>query len=126
MAGPTRVERLADQARIEISDILRKMKDPRIGFVSVTEVQSSPDLRHLKVFVSILGSEEERERTMEALDHARGYVRTELGNRIRLRHTPEVVFKYDPSLERGSRVVELLHQIEREGRQSGGPTGENR
>jgi ribosome-binding factor A len=123
MAGATRVERLADQARLEISDILHKMKDPRIGFVSVTEVQSSPDLRRLRVFVSILGGEEERQRTMEALDHARGYVRTELGHRIRLRYTPEVVFQYDPSLERGSRVVELLHQMERESPPGGGTPG---
>ncbi|MDI6871588.1 MAG: 30S ribosome-binding factor RbfA [Bacillota bacterium] len=124
MAGRTRAERLADQARIEISAILRKMKDPRVGFVSVTEVEVSPDLRHLKVFVSILGREEERERTMAALEHARGFVRTELGNRIRLRHTPEVVFKYDPSLERGSRVVELLSQIRDGGGQAGGPAEE--
>lgn len=112
MADTTRVERLADQARAEIADILRKMKDPRVGFVSVTEVEASQDLRHLKVFVSILGNEEDRERTMQALEHARGFVRTALGSRIRLRYTPEVVFKYDPSLARGSRIVELLHQIE--------------
>ncbi|HHW13896.1 MAG TPA: 30S ribosome-binding factor RbfA [Firmicutes bacterium] len=124
MAGGTRVERLADRARLEIADILRKMKDPRIGFVSVTEVEASPDLRHLKVFVSIMGSEEERQRTMEALEHARGYIRTELGGRIQLRYTPEVVFKYDPSLARGSRVIELLSQLHGEPEEGGKPPEE--
>lgn len=120
MAGATRLERLADQARLEIAGILRKMKDPRIGFVSVTDVEPSADLRHLRVFVSILGNEEERVRTMEALEHARGFIRTELGARIRLRYTPEVDFRYDPSLERGARVTELLAQIRSE-RPDNGP-----
>lgn len=123
MTGTTRVERLADQARIEIADILRKMKDPRVGFVSITEVEVSPDRRHLRAYVSILGSDEERERTLEALNHARGFVRTELGARIRLRHTPEVVFRYDPSLARGARIVELLAQIDKEKGPDGGPDG---
>lgn len=109
---------------MEISDILRKMKDPRIGFVSVTEVEVSPDLRHLKVFVSILGSEEERQRTMEALEHARGYIRTELGGRIQLRYTPELIFKYDPSLARGSRIIELLAHLQGEPGEGGKPPEE--
>lgn len=123
MAGVTRVERLADQARNEVADILRKMKDPRIGFVSVTDVEPTGDLRHLTVYVSILGSVEERDRTMEALKHAQGFVRTELGSRIRLRHTPEVEFRYDPSLERGARVTELLAQIRKEGSEGGSGGG---
>jgi ribosome-binding factor A len=124
VADTTRVERLADQARNEVADILRRMKDPRIGFVSVTEVEVSQDLRHLKVFVSILGGDEERERTLEALEHARGFVRTELGSRIRLRYTPDLAFKYDPSLARGSRVVELLAQLHAgDGEKGGTPEG---
>ncbi|MGE5507389.1 MAG: 30S ribosome-binding factor RbfA [Chitinophagales bacterium] len=120
MAESTRVERLADQARIEISDILRRMKDPRIGFVSVTDVEATGDLRQLRVYVSVLGSDEEQARTMEALEHAKGFIRTELGSRIRLRYTPEVSFRYDPSLERGSRVTELLSRLKDEAGHGGG------
>jgi ribosome-binding factor A len=126
VAESTRVERLADQARIEISDILRRMKDPRVGFVSVTEVEATGDLRQLRVYVSVLGSDEEQARTMEALEHAKGFVRTELGNRIRLRYTPEVTFRYDPSLERGSRITGLLSKLKEEAGPGGGAAGEDR
>lgn len=109
-----RVERLREEYRREISDILRRMKDPRLGFVTVTDVEVSSDLRHVKVFVSVLGSEEDRRRTLAVLEQARGYVRTEAGQRIRLRHTPEIHFVFDPSVERGARVMALLNQIRKE------------
>ncbi len=118
-----RVERLREEYRREISDVLRRMKDPRLGFVTVTDVEVSSDLRHVKVFVSVLGSEEDRRRTMTVLEQARGYVRTEAGQRIRLRHTPEVSFVFDPSVERGARVMSLLNQLrgdEPTSRQGGG------
>jgi len=109
-----RVQRLREEYRREISDILRRMKDPRLGFVTVTDVDVSEDLRHVKVYVSVLGTEEDRRRTLEVLEQARGYVRTEAGQRIRLRHTPEITFQFDPSVERGARVMTILQQLRRE------------
>ena len=106
-----RVQRLREEYRREVSDILRRMKDPRLGFVTVTDVEVSNDLRHVKVFVSVLGSEEDRQRSLAVLEQARGYVRTEAGQRIRLRHTPEITFVFDPSVERGMRVMTLLSQL---------------
>jgi len=110
-----RSERLGELLKEEISEILRReLKDPRVGFVSVTDVEVSSDLRHAKVFVSILGDEVSREETMRALESATGFVRSEVGRRIRLRHTPEIVFRLDKSIERGARVFELLSEIRKE------------
>ncbi len=95
----------------EISDILRNMKDPRIGFVTVTGVEMSEDLRHAKVFVSVLGPEEGRKDTIEALEHGAAYIRREVGQRIRIRHTPELLFRYDHSLEQGAKIDQLLNEI---------------
>jgi len=107
-----RVARLREEIRKEASDIIqRRMKDPRIGFTTVTDVEVSADLRHVKIFVSVLGDEEARARTVEGLERAKGFVRTEIGRRIRLRHTPEIHFVYDPSLERGARVMQLLNEL---------------
>lgn len=111
-----RVARLREEIRKEASDIIqRRMKDPRIGFTTVTDVEVSADLRHVKIFVSVLGDEEARARTVEGLERAKGFVRTELGRRIRLRHTPEIQFAYDPSLERGARLMRLLSELETSG-----------
>lgn len=106
-----RSQRMREGFKRETSDILRTMKDPRIGFVSVTDVEVSRDLRHVKVFVSVYGDEEEKTATMDALVKAQGFVRTELGKRIRLRHTPEIVFRADESIERGARINELLRTM---------------
>lgn len=112
MASPQRIQKLREFIREEVSDILhRGAKDPRIGFVSVTDVELSNDLRHAKVYVSVLGSEEERAKTMEALQHAVGFVRTELAKRLRTYHTPEIQFRLDTSIERGTRVLKLLREI---------------
>lgn len=107
-----RLARLRELFKEEISVILqREMKDPRIGFVSVTDVEVSPDLRHAKVFVSILGDREAKAKTMAGLASAQGFVRTELGRRIRLRRMPELLFKLDESIERGVRVQHLLRRV---------------
>lgn len=107
-----RVDRLREQMKAEISDILRReMKDPRLGFVSVTDVEVSQDLRHAKVYVSILGDETAKKDTIDALQGAAGFVRTEMARRIRLRHTPEIIFRLDESIERGARIFELLEQV---------------
>lgn len=107
-----RIARLRELLKEEISEILqRQMKDPRIGFVSVTDVELSADIRHAKVFVSIFGDAEAKTRTMEGLASAQGFIRTELARRIRLRRIPEVLFKMDESIERGARVNRLLRQV---------------
>lgn len=99
----------------EVSDLLqRTIKDPRIsGIVSVTDVDISSDCRSAKVFVSVYGNEDECKNTMIALDSSTGFVRSEIGKRIQLRFTPEIQFKLDDSLERGSRVTALLDKISR-------------
>lgn len=118
MASPQRVQRIRELIREEVSDILhRGTKDPRVGFVSVTDVELSNDLRHAKVYVSVLGSEEERTRTMDALQRAVGFVRSELAKRLRIYHTPEIQFRLDTSIERGTRVLQLLREL---GRSEGG------
>jgi len=104
--------RLAEEIKKEVSDmLLQEIKDPRVGFVTVTGVEISSDLRTAKIYVSVLGSPEEQKATMEALWRAQGFIRGELGKRIRLRHTPEITFKLDTSIARGARVMELLHEI---------------
>lgn len=106
-----RPERLAEVIKKEVSDLLRQMKDPRIGFVTVTAVEVSSDLRYAKVFVSVLGSNEEQGASMKVLRGAQGFIRTELGKRIRLRHTPEVSFVPDPSIREGTRIIQIIRDI---------------
>ena len=114
MTSP-RIARLRELFKEETSAILqRNMRDPRIGFVSVTDVELSPDLRHARIFVSIYGNAEAKARTMEGLRSAEGFVRTELARRIRLRYTPEVTFRIDESIEQGDRVNRLLRQVTEE------------
>jgi len=101
--------RLAEAIKEEVSDILRNdLKDPRIGFASITAVEVSGDLRHAKIFVSVLGDQQQKADTMKGLESASGYIRSELGRRIRLRFTPEIVFRLDESIERGVRIAQLL------------------
>ncbi|MGE5574393.1 MAG: 30S ribosome-binding factor RbfA [Bacillota bacterium] len=110
-----RVERVAEAIRSEAADILaRGIKDPRLGFATITDVEVSEDLRHVKIFVSVMGDKTQVDETMAALESATGFVRGEIGRRIRLRHTPEIVFRYDTSIRRGARVFELLREIRSE------------
>lgn len=114
MATSRRVSRVASLIKREISQmLLNEIKDERVGMgmVSVTEVDVSGDLQHAKVFVSIYGTDEARATTMQGLQAATGHVRSELGHRIRLRRTPEVVFLEDRSIERGDRVLALINQL---------------
>jgi ribosome-binding factor A len=110
-----RPERVAHLMRREIAEILEhRMRDPRLStMVSVTDVEVSRDLSFARVFVSSLGSEEERARTVQALQSAAGYVRHELSPRLGLREVPDLRFVLDDSLERGSRVESILKRIER-------------
>lgn len=112
MAG-TRAQRLAEVIRTEASDIFRQgIKDPRIGFVSITDVVVSADLRHAKIFVSVLGDQEAKQRTMVGLNRAMGYIRSQLGARLSMRFVPEILFRLDESIERGARVSSLLREVD--------------
>jgi ribosome-binding factor A len=107
-----RSSRVGEQMKKELSDIIgRKIKDPRIGFVTVTDVQVSGDLQQAKVYISVLGDEEQRENTLKGLAKAKGFIRTEVGQRIRLRKTPEIIFEWDESMEYGNRINSILHQL---------------
>lgn len=116
-----RPTRLGEVIKTEVSQIFhREMKDPRMGFVSVTDVEVTQDLSAVRIFVSVLGDEAAGKDTMKALDSATGFVRSELGKRIRLRHVPELSFKLDTSIERGSRISKILNDI-----RDGKPTEEH-
>lgn len=107
-----RADRLAENLKEEISQMIRlDLKDPRIGFVTVTSVDVADDLGHAKVYISVLGSEQEGKDSLAALNRAAGFVRSEIGKRIRLRHVPEIVFKYDPSIEHGAHIAKLLREV---------------
>ena len=97
----------------EVSDIIqRQVKDPRInGIISVTDVELSQDYRYAKVFISVYGTEEQKQQTFEALEDNTSKVRYEVGKRIRLRNVPEIEFMLDDSLERGSRITDLINKI---------------
>jgi ribosome-binding factor A len=117
MPTDRRVARVAELIRREVSQMLISgIKDDRVGtgMVSITDVQVSGDLQHAKIFVSIYGTEEARTETMVGLEAVTGYVRRELGHRIRLRRTPEVLFIEDRSLERGTKMLSLLNQLSAE------------
>lgn len=109
-----RAKRVREAMRAEISDIIRnEIKDPRIGFVSVTSVEVSRDLRHARVYISVLGGDEERRATLAALEGARGFIRGEVGRRLRLRFAPELVFRADDSIAHGAEISRLLAEIRR-------------
>lgn len=91
--------------------ISRDMKDRRVGFVTVTGVQMSTDLRHAKIFVSLMGSESEKKESLEALNRANGWVRHELGQRIRMKFLPDIIFLTDTSQEYGERIDRLIDEI---------------
>ena len=107
--GTPRMRRVDEAVRAVLSDaIVTDLKDPRIGFVTVTAVQTSPDLRHARVHVSVLGSEDERRSTLAGLRSAHGFLQGCVARELRLKHTPELEFRYDPSVDRGMRIEEIL------------------
>lgn len=111
MSTRQRVQRIGEEIKKEVAEIIRQMKDPRIGFVTVTDVEVTNDLRQVRIFVSVYGDEREKEQTLAGLQAAKGFVRTELGRTIRLRHTPEVAFQLDGSIEQGARINRLISEI---------------
>jgi len=119
----TRTDRMSDLIRDEISRLLlREVHDPRIGFVTLTGASVSPDLRTVRVFVSVLGDATARAASLEALEGAAGYIQKALFRNLRLRYSPAVIFQVDDSLERGERIEKMLRQIhgEPDGETGGG------
>jgi len=109
-----RMRRVNEAVREVLSDAVKLLKDPRVGFVTVTDVRTSPDLRHAKVFVSVLGSEEEREATMEGLRSSHGVLQSRIAAETRMKRTPTLTFRYDDTIEQGVRISELLEEGEEE------------
>jgi len=110
MAGE-RMRRVDEAVREVLSDAIASgMKDPRIGFVTVTAVETSPDLRHARVFVSVLGDDGVRDRSLVGLRSAHGYLQKRVARELRIKHTPTLEFAYDDSLDRSLRVNELLRE----------------
>jgi len=107
-----RSNRVAEQMKKELGEIIaRKLKDPRIGFVTVTDVEVTGDLQQATVFITVLGDNKKREETLKGLAKAKGFIRIEIGQRIRLRKTPELMFEFDLSSDYGNKIDTLLRQI---------------
>jgi ribosome-binding factor A len=110
-----RSDRLAHELKNELSFILaREVKDPRVGFATITQVRVSSDLRHARVFVSVLGSPAQQKETFAALHRAGGFIRRQLSGRLKLRHCPDLQFTFDDSLERGARMDKLIAEVSQE------------
>jgi ribosome-binding factor A len=106
-----RVRRIADQIQRELADLIRlEVKDPRVGMVTLTDVEVTADYGHAKVFFTLLGTEQALHETEQALDHAAGFLRTQLSQRLRLRTVPQLHFVYDASVERGMRLTRLIDE----------------
>jgi len=111
MANPQRQRRVAEQLRKELADIIRlELKDPRVGMITLTDVEVSPDLAHAKVFFTLLGDEEARGETEKGLKRAAGFLRSMIGQRIKIHNTPELHFAYDSSIEEGIRLSKLIDE----------------
>ncbi len=110
-----RQERVADLLQVEIANLLLKeLKDPRIGFVSISRVRMTPDLKMARIYVSVLGSEKEVKSSLIGLDRAKGWIRREIGRRLHLRYTPELHFHQDDSIEYAAHFEEIIQKIHEE------------
>ncbi|WP_377889201.1 30S ribosome-binding factor RbfA [Alkalihalobacillus sp. R86527] len=107
-----RANRVGEQMKKELGDIIsRKIKDPRVGFVTVTAVEVTNDLQQATVFITVLGDDEKKEATLNGLAKATGFIRSEIGKRIRLRKTPEIYFEFDESIDYGNKIERLLADL---------------
>jgi ribosome-binding factor A len=115
----TRTERVAQEIQVAVADILARgmIRDPRVGYITITGVKMSPDLRVAKVFYSMIGTDEQKKHTKEGLEAAKGFVRREVTSRVKLRVSPEIYFSFDGSLEEGDKIERLLKEVKaKEGR----------
>jgi|SRR5436853_1670597 ribosome-binding factor A len=106
-----RMRRVDEAVKEVLSEGIGELKDPRIGFVTVTGVRTAPDLRQARVFVSVLGSERKREQSLAGLAAAHGVLQARLARELRLKRTPQLAFEYDPSVERGVRMTQLIDEL---------------
>ncbi len=106
-----RMRRVNAAVREVLAEAIGELRDPRIGFVTVTGVETSSDLRQAQVFVSVLGSDRKRERTLEGLEAAHGVLQARIGRELRLKRTPQLTFAYDDSVERGVRMSQLIDEL---------------
>jgi ribosome-binding factor A len=106
-----RMRRVNEAIRETLAEALGDLKDPRIGFVTVTGVETSPDLRHAKVFVSVLGNERKRKSTLEGLGSAHGVLQSHLATELRMKRTPQLTFEYDPTVAEGVRMSQLIDEL---------------
>lgn len=112
-----RQEKLGELMASDLSELIRtRVKDPRVGFASITRVEVSGDLRHAKVLVSVMGTPEEQAETMQGLKNASGYLRHEMASRLTLRYMPDLSFKLDTSIEEGARMLGLISRVTEEDR----------
>lgn len=117
----TRHGRINEDVKRAISDIInRQVKDPRLGMISITDVDVTRDLSLARVYFSVLGDEEAIQNTMAGLNNAKGFIRSELARRVKMRHTPDIVFAHDESLERGARINAILRNLGSSSENSGG------
>jgi ribosome-binding factor A len=105
------MRRVNEAVREVVSEAVGELKDPRIGFVTVTGVETSSDLRSARVFVSVLGSEAKRAKTLDGLAAAHGVLQARLARELRLKRTPQLAFEYDPTVERGVRMTQLIDEL---------------
>jgi ribosome-binding factor A len=105
------MRRVNESVRQVLSEQVVRLKDPRIGFVTVTGVETSSDLRHARVFVSVLGAERRREETLAGLEAAHSVLQGALARELRMKRTPQLAFEYDPSVERGVRMTKLIDEL---------------
>jgi len=116
-AQPRRYPRMArvnEVVRETLADEVERLSDPKLGFVTLTGVEVSPDLRHATVFYSVLGAEEQHAETRQALHRARRHLRAVLGREVRLKYLPELVFREDPAIAQGQRVEEIIRSLHKE------------
>jgi len=105
------MRRVNESVRQVLSEAVGELKDPRIGFVTVTGVETSPDLRHARVYVSVFGSEESRQESLAGLEAAHGVLQSRLARELRMKRTPQLAFEYDPTVERGARMTQLIDEL---------------
>ncbi|NLM51061.1 MAG: 30S ribosome-binding factor RbfA [Clostridiaceae bacterium] len=114
-----RYDRIAEEIKRELSNVIRELKDPRIGgVVSVVAVDVTKDLRYAKAYISVLGSDEEKENALSGLKSAAGFIRREIGNRVMLRHVPEFHFVIDNSIEHGINISKLIDEVRKKDEES--------
>lgn len=112
--GSFRLEKVGHLIRELVSEVIRELKDPRIGFAGINEVQVSPDLRHAKIYISVFGSDKEKNDTLDGLNSAKGYIKRKIAPELSLRQIPDLSFALDESIENGVRISQLIDKAREE------------